>query len=412
MHLHRGAAATVTSAALLLVGTTLTGPAPAAVVRCQGEPATIVGTRGADRIVGTRRRDVIAARGGNDRVDGARGADLVCGGNGADRLEGGRGPDRLHGGRDQRAEGPAGDYLVGDALIGGPNDDLLDGGADQRDVDQRRRPDTYSWADSPRAVVIELTGTTGGARGFGEDTIELGPAHRVLGSPYGDRITGSARADHVHGGDGADTITTRRGADRVFPDARAGNASRDTVDTGSGPDLVSSLAGRDRIRTRGGDDFVEAFSDSPTSVDLGAGDDYVGQHVTPGRGAATDGGADRDVIAFYGSLLRGQRPPARFVVDLRAGTTHATGDVVATGILTGFEEHRLLGPLRWIFLGTSRPDRVWAIQGGPLRARTYAGNDRLVGSDEADLLAGGSGTDHGDGNGGKDDCRSIERGRC
>jgi uncharacterized delta-60 repeat protein len=64
-------------------------------VRCQGHPATIVGTQGPDEIIGTPRRDVIAALGGNDKVRGLSGADLICGGKGHDKLLGGPGRDRI-----------------------------------------------------------------------------------------------------------------------------------------------------------------------------------------------------------------------------------------------------------------------------------------------------------------------------
>jgi DNA-binding beta-propeller fold protein YncE len=71
-------------------------PPPA--VTCGGRPATIVGTKHADRLRGTPRRDVIAALGGNDRVAALGRADIVCGGAGRDTLLGGRGRDRLFGG--------------------------------------------------------------------------------------------------------------------------------------------------------------------------------------------------------------------------------------------------------------------------------------------------------------------------
>lgn len=63
--------------------------------RCQGHPATIVGTQGPDEITGTPRRDVIAALGGNDKVRGLSGADLICGGKGHDKLLGGPGRDKI-----------------------------------------------------------------------------------------------------------------------------------------------------------------------------------------------------------------------------------------------------------------------------------------------------------------------------
>ncbi len=97
---------------------------------CLGREATIVGTRGDDRIEGTSGADVIVARGGDDRIEADRGDDVVCAGRGDDRVEGDDGDDTLSGGRgDDRLEGGDGD----DTLSGGRGDDRLDGG-DGRDV--------------------------------------------------------------------------------------------------------------------------------------------------------------------------------------------------------------------------------------------------------------------------------------
>jgi subtilisin-like proprotein convertase family protein len=91
-------------------------PAP----RCDGKPATIVGTAKRDRINATPRRDVIAVLGGNDLVRGLQGNDVVCGGRGNDELRGGNGRDVLIGGAGR-------DRLIGgagrDRLVGGPGKD-------------------------------------------------------------------------------------------------------------------------------------------------------------------------------------------------------------------------------------------------------------------------------------------------
>jgi uncharacterized delta-60 repeat protein len=63
--------------------------------RCLGKSATIVGTRGRDRLTGTSHRDVIAALGGADEVRGLAGPDLICGGRGRDKLFGGAGRDEV-----------------------------------------------------------------------------------------------------------------------------------------------------------------------------------------------------------------------------------------------------------------------------------------------------------------------------
>ncbi|GAA1478525.1 hypothetical protein GCM10009623_29710 [Nocardioides aestuarii] len=386
----------------------------AAVPRCDGVAATIVGTTGPDRLTGTSGRDVGVGLGGDDVIDTLGGDDLVCGGPGADRLVGGPGDDRLLGGSDRKGIGPGGTFLVGDTLLGGPGADRLVGGGDTRTVDERRRPDTYSFADSAKPVTVDLSGSGDGtARGQGRDTIAVGPASGVVGTAYADTVTGSRRADTVDGGGGNDTIATGLGPDTVFPDGMgAGDGGRDTVATGPGRDFVSSVAGRDQISTGADADFVEAFGPDPTVVDAGSGDDYVGTYVAPGQGASLAGGAGDDTVAFYGRLLAGQTPTARFTVDAGRGTTSASGAVSAEGTIQGVERHRFVGPLRWKYVGSDLPERTWAIEGGPLRALMGGGNDVVTGSPLDDLIDGGSGTDTGYGGGGDDTCRSVERGGC
>jgi uncharacterized delta-60 repeat protein len=104
------------------------------VLRCGGKLATLVGTRGKDRLRGSRRADVIVALGGNDSVKGGGGNDLVCGGSGNDNLAGEAGRDKLLGdaGDDKLGGGPGNDGLSGglgkDRLAGGAGNDGLNGG--------------------------------------------------------------------------------------------------------------------------------------------------------------------------------------------------------------------------------------------------------------------------------------------
>jgi uncharacterized repeat protein (TIGR01451 family) len=111
---------------------------------CRGVRATLVGTRGSDRLVGTGGPDVIAGLRGGDAIIGLAGRDLICAGAGndrvtagpaADRVFGGGGADRLRGrgGRDLLAGNPGNDVLAGgggnDRLRGGRGFDLCFGGA-------------------------------------------------------------------------------------------------------------------------------------------------------------------------------------------------------------------------------------------------------------------------------------------
>jgi Ca2+-binding RTX toxin-like protein len=407
-----------TTPALLLVAAVAVGsPAvrvEAATPTCAGQTATIVGTARDDRLVGTPARDVIAGRGGDDVVLGRGGQDLICGGPDADELHGGLGNDALYGNGDRLGSDVAGTFLMGDVLLGGADDDRLIGGFDARAAQARRRPDTVSWSDSPRAVVVDLE--TGTATGFGADRIAATPRLRVVGSPYADRITGSVRPDVISGeggddlisaGDGSDTVFTERSA--VPPDVPPDD---DVVDAGRGDDLVSSQAGRDRVQGRDGDDFLEAYSAEPSTVVAGPGDDYVAQNLVDTPGAQTWGGTDRDVVSLFGTLLEGRSPRIQITVDLRTGTTSADVVPASTGRIGGFEQHRMVGNVAWQFHGTPTADRLLTPTGGPLSAWTYDGNDTVSATDRPDFVNAGPGTDVVWGRGGDDTCRSAERGLC
>jgi Ca2+-binding RTX toxin-like protein len=83
---------------------------------CQGQRATIVGTKGKDKLRGTSGPDVISGKRGNDTIIGLEGDDVICGDKGIDRIKGGAGNDSARGG-----DG-------GDAIRGGAEDDVLRGG--------------------------------------------------------------------------------------------------------------------------------------------------------------------------------------------------------------------------------------------------------------------------------------------
>lgn len=403
-------------ALLLVTGVTAvasTSQVQAAAPTCAGEPATIVGSSRADDLVGTRKRDVIVGLGGDDVIAGRGGDDLICGGAGADELRGGGGNDSLHGDSDRLGSDVTGTYLVGDVLHGGPGDDRLDGGFDDRSAQARRQPDTVSWEDAPGGVVVDLA--AGMASGLGSDRISANRRLRVVGSQFADQIVGSIRPDVISGEGGDDQIRAGAGADTIFTErSKVGPdvlPDDDVVDAGPGDDLVSSQAGADRLLGGDGDDFLEAYSDEPTTVVAGSGNDYVAQHLVGASGAKTWGGPGTDVVSLFGKPLEGGASRTEVTVDLRTKTV--SSDVpAATGRFGGFEQHRLIGRLAWRFHGTSGPDRLSTPTGGPLSAWTYEGNDSVTASDRADFVHAGPGTDVVWGRGGDDTCRSAERGVC
>lgn len=68
------------------------------VPKCNGLPATIIGTEGRDKIKGTDGPDVIVAKGGNDKIKSGGGDDTICAGDGKDFIITGDGKDWIDAG--------------------------------------------------------------------------------------------------------------------------------------------------------------------------------------------------------------------------------------------------------------------------------------------------------------------------
>lgn len=373
------------------------GRTSARVVRCDGERATIVGTRGRDRLRGTKGPDVIVAGGGDDRVVASGGADIVCGGPGADRLLGNKGDDRLLGGGDRLSNDPSGTYLAGDRLDGGEGDDYLDGGFDDREADFRRVPDSYLFGFADRGVSVDLTTPTGHATGRGNDLIVVAPAQRIVTTRRNDIVYGSPGDDTIEVGVGNDFVRGEDGNDTIFLEQPGTGNGADRAHGGQGDDRIYSYGGRDHLFGDAGDDLIDALAESyAATVDGGEGDDSVRQVLSPDEGFKSDGGTGRDYLVLYPS----EDTDVVETLDLR------------TAPVTGYEMHRLDGEIEWIFHGTDGRDRVWAAGRGPLTATLYDGDDVALGSDRSDHLDGGDGADRLVGNGGEDTCVGGERGVC
>lgn len=159
---------------LLLVGSVALlaalGPAgttSAAVPKCDGKPATHVGTNGPNRIVGTAGPDVIVAKGGKDTIKGRGGRDRICGGNGNDIIDAGGGNDRVFGGsgNDHMRGGAGDDRMFGfdghDRIFGEGGDDHMDGGDDSDQCSQGAGSGTFSRCEqADLGVDVESPPTT------------------------------------------------------------------------------------------------------------------------------------------------------------------------------------------------------------------------------------------------------------
>ena len=165
-------------------------------------------------VVGTPGDDVIVGTAGPDFIDGAGGNDVICGFASSDRLVGGLGDDRLFGGLD--ADYSCDDGYFGDLLVPGPGDDHVDIGVDPDSLslcefDGVETLDRISYADATAGVDANLA--TGVATGEGRDTLVVGGAFGVLGSPFDDRIIGTEEMNVIEAGAGSDMIRAGGGND-------------------------------------------------------------------------------------------------------------------------------------------------------------------------------------------------------
>jgi Ca2+-binding RTX toxin-like protein len=365
----------------LIIAGVLSAPASAAVPRCLGVKATIVGTDRADTLIGTKHKDVIVGLGGGDTIKGGRHSDLICGGNGADTIKGGNGIDLIVGeaGNDQLYGN--GGYF--DQIVPGAGDDLVNNGPQGEGAG-----DEVWYLDAPNGVVVDL----GAGTATGEGNDEIVNTEWVIGSPYDDTMTGTDGYQVFYGSGGNDVLNLLGGDDGV-----AGGPGDDTIDAGEGSDFIDeyqlssiygdpgpdgitvdfvagtlagygndSIAGLELSGGTPGDDVMIGDDGDNQFIFQGAGDDTIdaagGDDIVDGGDGADDldGGTGTDLVGFLDSS-------DGLTVDLGAGTT-SQGDALA-----GFEN----------ILGSFYDDTI----SGDEAANT------IEGADGADTISGLGGDD-------------------
>ena len=371
-----------------------------------------------ERVVGSGHDDTIIGSAGNDWIRGKGGADSLDGGGGGgdwlsygasqegvyvnldtgvayggeaqgDRIAGfeyvtgTRHSDTLLGDRqDNQIEGVSGDDRIegkggNDTIRGGPGADHLDGGAGTGDL--------ASYASSREGVSVDLqNGTARGGDAQGDTLIGF---EHLTGSRHDDTLTGDAAANRLEGGEGADRIAGGEGADTL-----TGGAGEDTLDyAGSDAavavDLSTSVVSGghaagdsvSRFEHAEGSGHADTLTGGASGNTLrgGKGADRIdGGHgndrIEGGEGADTlGGGQGQDTLDYGGS-------DAAVSVDLStraASGGHADGDS-----FTGFEH----------VVGSGQADTL----AGDAAANVLhggAGADRIEGGGGADTLSGGDG---------------------
>lgn len=378
---------------------------------CGGLTATHVGTARRDRIAGTAGDDVIVGLGGDDVLRGGGGNDVICGGRGADKLVGGDGDDELRGGLSRVSRGDGEVFYHRDHLVGGEGDDVLVPGYDGGSHDSRW--DLLDFSDAPGPVVADIAADT--ITGHGQDVV-VGDHYAVLGSRHDDTLIGDDGDDELYGWDGADDLRGGPGDDRLDDSGtyfRRGTAAGDDVlDGGPGRDDLDSDDGNDRLLGGGGADYLSGYSDEGAVILAGPGNDHVSSVLVLSGEQGLDAGRGNDLVYLLpGYLVDGAVVRPRTVIDLAAGTARIpaydlTFPFAGTDRLMSY-----LPALTWS--GTDGPDRLEAApafdeHNQRLVADGRGGDDRINGTHRADRIDGGLGHDTANGEGGNDECISVE----
>jgi len=261
----------------------------AAGVTCQGQPATIRGNDGDNKIDGTEEVDVIVAGDGQDEIDGKGGDDVICAGDGdAARQD---------------------DVDDDDEVQGGPGSDTINGGSGNDSIDGQGGDDTL----------------------FGDDEQTsdgyISTADEIHGGDGDDEIDGRADQDIVRGGDGDDTITSR--GDGVVVGGGQGGAPQPITII----DVVIGGPGRDDCAADEDDDVSECGDEDG---DDDSGTDNDGDDGNDGDGGDDDNDSSGDADAIVGAVL----PPLCLareasVGKLGMGRLFLGGNVVETLIGVG-----------------------------------------------------------------------------
>ena len=381
--------AAYSAACLAVLIATFVVPARAAEEKCDGKVATIVGTKGRDKIQGTNEGDVIVSLGGDDNVDGRGGDDTICSGGGDDRVFGEFGNDVVGGG-DGR------DYIHGgggnDTIDGGPGSDSGSNSLDFPIVLNGGPGDDLLFGDSGRD---ELLGD------LGADTLEGGLGNDVLDGENRSHIDDDGEFDWVTYENEGSGVTLNLSHD----------VHGETARVGSSEDRLFSI---DNARLSDHADVVVAFL-GESRVILGKGDDRI-TRLRPAlsREGVFKGGPGIDTFDF-----RDETQAMR--LDLAAQTFADVVDPSESDRVEGFE-NAIGGAHFDVLVGDAKANRLEGGDGEDLieagdgndTVLGDAGNDSLFGEGDDDKLYGKDGPHNGldeetdtnltDGGPGIDDC--------
>ena len=414
----------------------------------------VTGTAGSDAITGTPLNDTLNGSDGDDVLTGQLGEDTLDGGNGNDTLNGGGAGDVLYGGagndllngQDHR------DTLYGqdgdDTLVGGLNDDLLSGGQGNNTYqfalgDGQDTIENYNDATVGKLNTLQFgAGILASAVRVRRDggTLELsinGTEDRISVQAFfwdetPDNVNNPLQQVTFTDGTVWTTATLVQKAMLATDgaDTRVGTRADDTIDGGHGNDTLSGGEGHDSLLGGGGNDSLTGHSGNDT-LDGGAGDDTLADSQGNntylfGKGdgqdwiqSSGDSTPDRlNTLQFKAGVLPGE-------VNARRNGTHLELSIAGTSDLVTIsyffdsnnpastsnpvQQVKFNDGTTWdlatlaskVLTGTDRNDTLIGIYGSATLSGG-AGNDYIVGADQADVLLGGSEDDTLYGSGGND----------
>ena len=419
-------------------------------IRGDNKRNVLVGGKGSDTLWGQDGNDVLIGGDHSDTLKGGIGDDTLIGGHGVDDLDGGAGKDTIvmnhkeHGASDFKVDLKAGksygksagnwvlednfrnienatggdlnDLLVGsdganvlnggkgnDTLKGRGGDDVLISGTGVDQLDGGKGYDLAHFGKSATGVDVDLgAGTTGSG--------SIRNVEAVVGSDHNDTLKGTGTDNLLSGGKGNDTLRGRSGNDTliggagadvldggtgrdtaVFRDEKAGvniNMATGTVSTGDTLSSIENLIGSTHNDTLTGDNnsnqlFGGAGNDTlagtagENMLSGGVGNDSLtggtGKDILSGGAGndVIDGGAGNDIVNY--SLDSNDRSTGRDI-NLQTGQVRARTGAAETDTLRNIE-------------GVIGSDQDDIIRGG-------SGNQTLFGGKGADTLRAGSGDNY------------------
>ncbi|MEM8837421.1 MAG: DUF5801 repeats-in-toxin domain-containing protein [Pseudomonadota bacterium] len=291
---------------------------------------------------------VVNGNGGADTITGTGGTDIISGGFGNDDLSGGGGADELFGntGNDDLFGGVGSDDLFGgagdDDLFGGGGADVLDGGTGQDDLSGGGGADELRLGGTGPGSPENEIGTTVNGNG-GTDRLVL--QSNILVDDFTPVSVEEIDTNgfEIDGTGGGNTIDLSSIDTVIGPDPVVvnGNGGADTITGTGGTDIISGGFGNDDLFGGGGAD----------TLDGGIGDDNL------------FGGGGNDTASF-------------------ASESNAVGVNLADGTATG--------------QGSDTLTSIENVIGS-------AGNDDIIGNDQANRIEGGGGDDDIFAGGGSDE---------